>query len=105
MTFWPEMRLDGIASDAKIADPTAYGIPPGPAGYSIADLQCVPDVQVQLREQLIRQVLDNRHRLLPWTSPGRLPWERTQFGTPHRARTHRASIKQIYIKLQIAKFS
>ena len=45
MTFWPEMRLDGISSDAKIADPTAYGIPPGPAGYSIADLHCVPAVQ------------------------------------------------------------
>jgi AraC-like DNA-binding protein len=45
MTFWPEMRLDGLASDAKIPDPTAYGIPPGPAGYSIADLQCVPAVQ------------------------------------------------------------
>ena len=41
------MRLDGIGSDAKIADPTAYGIPPGPAGYSIADLHCVPAVQRQ----------------------------------------------------------
>lgn len=41
------MRLDGIGSDAKIADPTAYGIPPGPAGYSIADLHCVPAIQRQ----------------------------------------------------------
>ena len=47
MTFWPDMRLDGLAADAKIADPTAYGIPPGPAGYSIADLHCVPAVQRQ----------------------------------------------------------
>jgi AraC family transcriptional regulator len=47
MTFWPDMRLDGIGSDAKIADPTAYGIPPGPGGYSIADLHCVPAVQRQ----------------------------------------------------------
>jgi len=45
MTFWPEMRFDGISTDARIADPTAYGIPPGPAGYSIADLHCVPAVQ------------------------------------------------------------
>lgn len=45
MTFWPDTRFDGISTDAKIADPTAYGIPPGPAGYSIADLRCVPAVQ------------------------------------------------------------
>jgi AraC family transcriptional regulator len=45
MTFWPEMRFEGISTDAKIADPTAYGIPPGPAGYSIADLSCLPAVQ------------------------------------------------------------
>lgn len=45
MTFWPEMRLDGVSTDAKIADPSAYGIAPGPAGYSIADLHCVPAVQ------------------------------------------------------------
>ena len=41
------MRLDGIAADAQIADPSAYGIAPGPAGYSIADLHCVPAVQRQ----------------------------------------------------------
>ena len=45
MSFWPDMRFDGISSDARIADPTAYGIPPGPAGYSLADLHCVPAVQ------------------------------------------------------------
>lgn len=45
MTFWPDTRFDGISTDAKIADPTAYGIPPGPSGYSIADLRCVPTVQ------------------------------------------------------------
>lgn len=45
MTFWPDMRLDGMSSDARIADPSAYGIAPGPAGYSIADLHCVPAVQ------------------------------------------------------------
>ncbi len=45
MTFWPDTRFDGISTDAKIRDPTAYGIPPGPAGYSIADLRCVPAVQ------------------------------------------------------------
>ena len=44
MTFWPDTRFDGLATDAKIADPTAYGIAPGPAGYSIADLRCVPSV-------------------------------------------------------------
>ena len=42
MTFWPATRFDGLATDAKITDPTAYGIAPGPAGYSIADLRCVP---------------------------------------------------------------
>jgi AraC family transcriptional regulator len=47
MTFWPDMRLEGISADAQIADPTAYGIAPGPAGYSIADLHCVPAVQRQ----------------------------------------------------------
>jgi AraC-like DNA-binding protein len=45
MTFWPDTRFDGISTDAKIVDPTAYGIAPGPAGYSIADLRCVPAVQ------------------------------------------------------------
>lgn len=45
MTFWPDTRFDGISTDAKIADPTAYGIAPGPCGYSIADLRCVPSVQ------------------------------------------------------------
>lgn len=45
MTFWPDTRFDGISTDAKIADPTAYGIPPGPCGYSIADLRCIPAVQ------------------------------------------------------------
>lgn len=45
MTFWPDTRLEGISSDATIADPTAYGIAPGPAGYSIADLRCAPAVQ------------------------------------------------------------
>ncbi len=45
MTFWPDTRFDAISTDARIADPSAYGIPPGPAGYSIADLRCVPAVQ------------------------------------------------------------
>jgi AraC family transcriptional regulator len=45
MTFWPDMRLDGISSDARIADPSAYGIAPGSAGYSIADLHCIPAIQ------------------------------------------------------------
>ena len=45
MTFWPDTRFDGISTDAKIADPTAYGIAPGPSGYSIADLRCAPAVQ------------------------------------------------------------
>jgi AraC-like DNA-binding protein len=45
MTFWPDTRFDGISTDARIADPTAYGIAPGPAGYSVADLRCVPAVQ------------------------------------------------------------
>jgi AraC family transcriptional regulator len=45
MMFWPETRFAGISTDAKIRDPTAYGIAPGPAGYSIADLRCVPAVQ------------------------------------------------------------
>jgi AraC family transcriptional regulator len=45
MTFWPDTRFDAISTDAKIADPTAYGIPPGPCGYSIADLRCIPAVQ------------------------------------------------------------
>jgi AraC family transcriptional regulator len=45
MTFWPDTRFERIATDAKIADPAAYGIPPGPCGYSIADLRCVPAVQ------------------------------------------------------------
>jgi AraC family transcriptional regulator len=45
MTFWPDTRFDGISTDARIADPSAYGIPPGPSGYSIADLRCVPAVQ------------------------------------------------------------
>jgi len=45
MTFWPDTRFDGISTDAKIVDPTAYGIPPGPSGYSIADLRCIPAVQ------------------------------------------------------------
>jgi AraC family transcriptional regulator len=49
MTFWPDTRFDGISTDARIADPTAYGIPPGPCGYSIADLRCVPTVQRQAR--------------------------------------------------------
>jgi len=49
MTFWPEMRFERISTDAKIADPAAYGIPPGPAGYSIADLHCVPAVQRHAR--------------------------------------------------------
>src|SRR4026208_443055 len=40
--FGPEIRFERIPADAKIADPAAYGIPPGPAGYSIADLSCVP---------------------------------------------------------------
>ncbi|MGH8189119.1 MAG: helix-turn-helix domain-containing protein [Steroidobacteraceae bacterium] len=45
MTFWPDTRFDGISTDAKIADPAAYGIAPGPCGYSIADLRCLPAVQ------------------------------------------------------------
>jgi AraC-like DNA-binding protein len=45
MTFWPDTRFDAISTDAKIADPTAYGIPPGPSGYALADLRCVPAVQ------------------------------------------------------------
>jgi AraC family transcriptional regulator len=45
MTFWPDTRITAISTDAKIADPTAYGIAPGPRGYSIADLRCVPTVQ------------------------------------------------------------
>jgi AraC family transcriptional regulator len=49
MTFWPDTRFDGICTDARIADPTAYGIPPGPSGYSIADLRCAPTVQRHAR--------------------------------------------------------
>lgn len=49
MTFWPDTRFEGLATDAKIADPAAYGIAPGPAGYSIADLRCAPTVQRQAR--------------------------------------------------------
>jgi len=49
MTFWPDTRFEGICTDAKIADPTAYGIAPGPSGYSIADLRCVPAVQRHAR--------------------------------------------------------
>lgn len=45
MTFWPDTRFDGIFTNAKIADPKAYGIAPGPRGYSVADLRCVPAVQ------------------------------------------------------------
>lgn len=45
MTFWPDTRFDGISTDAQIADPAAYGIAPGPAGYGVADLRCVPTVQ------------------------------------------------------------
>jgi AraC-like DNA-binding protein len=45
MTFWPDTRFDAISTDAKIRDPSAYGIAPGPAGYSIADLRCTPTVQ------------------------------------------------------------
>ena len=47
MTFWPETCFDGICTDAKIADPTAYGIAPGPSGYRVADLRCVPEMQRQ----------------------------------------------------------
>ena len=47
MTFWPETCFDAICTDAKIADPTAYGIAPGPAGYRVADLRCVPAMQRQ----------------------------------------------------------
>src|SRR5687767_3471472 len=49
MTFWPDTRFDGISTDAKIRDPAAYGIAPGPAGYSIADLRCAPTVQRHAR--------------------------------------------------------
>ena len=49
MTFWPDTRFDGIGTDAKIVDPTAYGIAPGPSGYSIADLRCMPTVQRHAR--------------------------------------------------------
>jgi AraC family transcriptional regulator len=49
MTFWPDTRFDGISTDAKIADPTAYGIQPGPSGYGIADLRCLPTVQRHAR--------------------------------------------------------
>lgn len=49
MTFWPDKRFDGISCDARIADPSAYGIPPGPSGYSIADLRCAPAVQRHAR--------------------------------------------------------
>lgn len=41
-TFWPNVRFPALSTDAMIAGSTAYGIPPGPAGYSIADLRCVP---------------------------------------------------------------
>ncbi|HKU14064.1 MAG TPA: AraC family transcriptional regulator [Steroidobacteraceae bacterium] len=47
MTFWPETRLAGICTEAKIADPTAYGLAPGPAGYRVADLRCAPAIQPQ----------------------------------------------------------
>jgi AraC family transcriptional regulator len=49
MTFWPDTRFDAISTDAKIRDPAAYGIAPGPAGYSIADLRCAPTVQRHAR--------------------------------------------------------
>jgi AraC-like DNA-binding protein len=45
MTFWPDTRFDAISTDATIADPTAYGLAPGPSGYRVADLRCVPAVQ------------------------------------------------------------
>jgi AraC-like DNA-binding protein len=45
MTFWPETRFDTISTDAKIADPTAYGIAPDPCGYRVADLRCAPAIQ------------------------------------------------------------
>jgi len=45
MTFWPDTRFDAVSTDAKIADPTAYGIAPGPAGYRVADLRCAPAIQ------------------------------------------------------------
>jgi AraC-like DNA-binding protein len=49
MMFWPDTRFAGISTDEKIRDPTAYGIAPGPAGYSIADLRCAPAVQRHAR--------------------------------------------------------
>jgi AraC family transcriptional regulator len=45
MTFWPDTRFDAIATDARIADPTAFGMTPGPAGYRVADLRCAPAIQ------------------------------------------------------------
>ena len=45
MTFWPDTRFDRISTDAQIADPAAYGIAPGPAGYGVADLRCLPTLQ------------------------------------------------------------
>jgi AraC family transcriptional regulator len=42
VTFWPDTRFPALSTDAMIASSSAYGISPGPAGYSIADLHCVP---------------------------------------------------------------
>jgi len=42
VTFWPDARFPALSTDAMIASSASYGISPGPAGYSIADLHCVP---------------------------------------------------------------